>query len=513
MDIKLLLVKSITLLFQESQLSENINSSASLIKKAIDTAKLPESAASDGLERNAIVHLRTTVLWMIANHGTQAYDKNGLLQRLRVNVGDDDNLYDAFLQGLSDYPDDNARVKAIAGLKRNIQGFISREKAKDVLKKASHAAAFKENDIEDWTSFLSETAAALSSIDMGGDVEQDPAFVKSVDFSLRDSVVKAFQEMEDTLSEDGMIRLPWKALNRLCGGTGIRRGEHWMFPALPHNYKSGVLVDIFIGICLFNDPFLFDKDKKPAVILYSSEDDVPIIIQKIFVILKQRETGMPVKYKEFDNDYRTDYVMKELSSRGWNVFIHRVRPSMITYRKYTAHMEDYKSKGFEVCAVVCDYLGMFNREGCNNGAVGDDIQDLHRRVREYTSANKIAHITAHQLSTQAKEHSRMKPDDWIFDMPGKGFYQGCKKIDDELDGECYINKRIVANGAFLEFLWGKHRKVGSTAEKDKYFALKFLEHPMYGIQYDIDLEEDLSCKVVGGKSQAQGGGKEWFDMD
>lgn len=512
MDIKLLLVKSITLLFQESQLTEKIGSSAELVKRALDCIKLPETAASDGLERNTIVHLRTTLMWMIANAESQAYDRNSLLQRLRVNVGDDDNLYDAFLQGLGDYENDNLRSRAISGLRRNVQGFISKERVKEILKKAAHAATFKENDIEDWNAFLSKTSSDLSSIDMGGEIAEDPAFVKSIDFQLRESVAKAFQDMEDTMSDEGMIKLPWQALNRLCGGNGIRRGEHWMFPALPHNYKSGVLVDIFIGICLFNDPFLFDKSKKPAVILYSSEDDVEIIIQKIFVILKQREHGLPVKYKEFTNDERTDYVMQHLTARGWNVFMHRVRPSQITYRKYTAHMEEYKAKGYEICAVVCDYLGMFNREGCNNAAAGDDIQDLHRRVREYTSANRIAHITAHQLSTQAKEHSRMKPDDWIFDMPGKGYYQGCKKIDDELDGECYINKRIVANGAFLEFLWGKHRKVGSTAEKDKYFALKFLEHPMYGIAYDVDAE-DSSYNVVGGKAKSQGGGKEWFDID
>lgn len=513
MDIKLLLVKSITLLFQESQLTEKIGSSAQLVKKALDYIKLPESAASDGLERNTIVDLRTTLMWMIANAESQAYDRSSLLQRLRVNVGNDDNLYDAFLQGLSEYPNDAARSRAINGLRRNVQGFISKEKVKDVLKKASHKAAFKETEIEDWNTFINGTLSSLAEIDMGGDIAEDPAFVKSVDFTLRESVAKAFEEMEDSLSEEGMVRLPWKALNRLFGGIGLRRGEHVMFPALPHNYKSGVLVDLFIGVCLFNDPFLFDKSKKPAVILYSSEDDVPIIIQKIFVILKQIETGVPVKYKEFTNEYRTDYVMERLSARGWNVFIHRVRPSQITYRKYTSHMEEYKAKGYEVCVVICDYLGMFNREGCNQGATGDDVQDLHRRTREYTSANRILHITAHQLSTQAKELARMKPDDFIFDLPGKGFYQGCKKIDDELDAECYINKRVVANGTFLEFLWGKHRKVGATAEKHKYFALKFREHPMYGLEYDLDKEEDLSYTVVGGKSAAAGGGREWFDID
>lgn len=516
MDIKLLLVKSITLLFLESNLADHRESTAKpIVKKALEYINPPESAADTGLERNAIVHLRSTLLWMINSTDSQPYDKNDLLQRIRVNCGQDDKLYDAFIQGLIDIPEQDKLLKQVGRAKRDLQKYLAQQSVKTILKKASSTAAFNSNDIGDWQVFLQKTAADLLSIDMGNDVKQDPAFVGSIDFSKRETVVKAFEEMEDVLSTEGSIKLPFQALNRLHGETmGIRRGEFWLYNALPHSYKSGMLMDIFLGTALFNDPYLFDKTKVPTLLLFSTEDDLPVIIQKMFVILKQIETKytVAIDWKTWSNDERTDYVIERLTSRGWHVEIHRVMPSSFTIHKYISTLEDYKARGFEIALIVNDYLSMFNKEGCVNDAVGDNYQDLFRRTREYTTANRISHVTAHQLSTDVKELKRQNPEKFIFDLPGKGYYEKCKRLDTEVDGEVYTNKQVLPSGTFLEVLWGKHRKVGATNEKDKYFVLRFAETPLYGIRYDL-LEEDSSYRVLGGKANADGGGREWYDLE
>jgi len=512
MDIKLFTVKAITLLYQESLLDDKRESTSKpIIRKAMDYIKVPEAAADEGIERNTIMQLRSTLLWMLSNTDSQPYDKNDLLQRLRINAGKDDKLYDAFLQSICDYPNRDVLVRSVNRGLTDLRKYINQEKVKETLRKASHSAAFKASEIQDWNHFLQLTIGELGSIDMGGDVKQDPAFVSTVNFKLADSVRNAFTELEDVMSDEGTIKAPWHAANRMTGEVGaFRRGEFWNWCALPHNYKSGWLMDLFVGGCIFNDPFAFDKTKKPAIILFSTEDDTPIIIQKIYVILKQIETGMPIKVKQIDKDEATRYVMEKLTARGWDVFIHRVRPSMFTYFKYVQTLENYKADGYEIAMVVCDYLAMFNREGCNNASTGDDIQDMFRRVREYTTANRILHHTAHQLSTQAKDEKRMDEKNFLMKLPGKGFYQSCKKLDDEVDGEGYLNKQITSAGAWLEVLWGKHRKVGATPEKDKYFVLKFLEPPLYGIAYDI-LAEDSSYRQIGGRNGAGGG--EFMDMD
>lgn len=515
MDIKLFLVKSVSLLYLESQIEGYRSGNAAMIRDILSDIKMPENIGELGDGRNTLSNLRTTVLWMLNNGDSQRYEPDTLLQRLRLNTQNDDNTYKAFEKTIRRYPDESVIRKHINDISREMRRYKNHEKLQEIIKKASYAINFKEAEIEDWDSFILQTAQDLLSVDMETEERTDPAFITSVNFNDAESVRAAFEDMNKSLSTDGIIKFPFKALNRMMGVQGGgRRGEFGLVNALPHNNKSGTLLDLFIGTCIFNDPFLFNKDKKPLVLFYSTEDDVPVIIQKIYVILKQLETGMAVSVKGIDIAEASTYVMEKLQARGWYVELHRIKGSAFTYAKYIKHLEQYKAKGFEVCASYIDYLAMYSKDGCVQGATGDDLQDLYKRVREYTSAEKILQVTAHQLSTQAKEEKRMNPAKFIRDMPGGGYYQGCKKLDTEVDWEFYVNKQTVNDGAYLEYLWGKHRGVVEpTPESHKYFVMKFNEHPQYGIRYDFDLEEDLSYKIVGGRPNSQGGGMAWNDID
>ena len=522
MDIKLFLVKSITLMYQESQLTAieqgKSNTVKPLIEESLKYIRLPDSEADDGLERNVLVHLRTTLFYLLQQPANEQIDQIDLLQRLKLNLRGDDSTYTALTTSIIEYGESDVEKlrRAIQTGKRNLQGFTSKEKAKQVLRQAHKKISFNSSSITDLDDFVKETMSELSGIDMGAtDARSDPAFVGSVDFNDRGSVHKAFAEMKAVLSTAGVIRMPWKAMNDMFSDNqGVRRGETHLWNALPHNYKSGLLTDAFLGASLFNKPFLFDEKKKPAIVLFSTEDDLSIIMQKFYRILKQRETNYTAAIitRTIPEDEMTDYVMTTLRATGWNVFVHRVRPSMFTVHKYISTMEQYKADGYEVAMVVCDYLAMFSKAGRRAENKGDDIQDLFRATREYNAAELIAFITAHQLSTDAKREKRVNPDNFLQQLPGKGYYEGCSKIDTEVDFEGYTNKRTVVNGAFQEFLWGKHRGVVPDESK-KYFVLKYLPAPLYGIQYDVDLEENLSYKVVGGKPNSEGGGREWFDLD
>lgn len=515
MDIKLFLVKSVSLLYLESQIEGYRSGNAAMIRDILSDIKMPENIGELGDGRNTLSNLRTTVLWMLNNGDSQRYEADTLLQRLRLNTQNDDNTYKAFEKTIRRYPDESVIRKHINDISREMRRYKNHEKLQEIIKKASYAINFKEAEIEDWDSFILQTAQDLLSVDMETEERTDPAFITSVNFNDPESVRAAFEDMNKSLSTDGIIKFPFKALNRMMGVQGGgRRGEFGLVNALPHNNKSGTLLDLFIGTCIFNDPFLFNKDKKPLALFYSTEDDVPVIIQKIYVILKQLELDMAVSVKGLDIAEASTYVMEKLQARGWYVELHRIKGSAFTYAKYIKHLEQYKAKGFEVCASYIDYLAMYSKDGCVQGATGDDLQDLYKRVREYTSAEKILQVTAHQLSTQAKEEKRMNPTKFIRDMPGGGYYQGCKKLDTEVDWEFYVNKQTVNDGAYLEYLWGKHRGVVEpTPESHKYFVMKFNEHPMYGIRYDYDLEEDLSYKIVGGRPNSQGGGMAWNDID
>lgn len=515
MDIKLFLVKSVTLLYLESQIEGYRSGNPAMIRSLLSDLKLPENIGDIGDGRNVLSNLRSTLLWMLNDGDSQRYEPDSLLQRLRLNLQSDENTYKALEKSIRRYPDETVIRKHINDISRELRRYKSREKLHEIVKKASYTLSFREAEVEDWDSFILQTAQDLLSVDMETEERQDPAFITSVNFNDRTSVISAFEDMYKSLGVDGVIRFPFKGLNRMLGVQhGGRRGEFGLVNALPGNNKSGTLLDMFIGTCIFNVPYVFDETKKPIVLLYSTEDDVPVIIQKIYVILKQREVGHAVSVKHVSAEEAADYVMPRLQANGWNVEIHRVKGSAFTYAKYIKHLEQYKAKGYEVCASYVDYLAMFSKDGCAQGSTGDDLQDLYKRVREYTAPERILQVTAHQLSTQAKEEKRLNPTKFIREMPGGGYYQGCKKLDTEVDWEFYVNKQVVNDGAYLEYLWGKHRGVVEpTPESHKYFVMRFHDDHMYGVPYDVDLEEDLSYKIVGGRPNSQGGGMAWNDID
>ena len=516
MDIKLFLVKSISLLFLESQLENPATSGGkTVIRQLLNDIKIQESAADHGSDRNSLNNLRTTVMWMLGNGDTQTYDLDSFLQRLRLNVQGDEFTYKAIEKTIKVYNDESMVRKLTGQIIKEMKRFQAKEKLNEVLRKASYTVAFKETEVEDWDSFILNTAQDLLSIDMENEEQHDPAFLTTVSFSDSASVEAAYADMNASLSTEGIIKFPLKELNNLMGKQGgARRGELGLVNALPGNNKSGTMLDMFIGTCIYNKPYLFDPSKKPLVLLYSTEDDVPVIMQKIYVILKQLETGMAISVKGRSPAEMSAYVMEKLKANGCEAEIHRIVGSKMTYAKYIQHLEKYKSKGYEVIASFIDYPSMFSKDGCASASTGDDVQDLFKRIREYTNPNKILQVMAHQLSTQAKEEKRLNPGKFIRDMPGGGYYQGCKKLDTEVDWEIYVNKQVVNDGSFLEYVWGKHRGVVEpTPEKFKYFVMKFNEYPMYGVPYDFHLEKTLAYRTVGGNPIAGGGGSTWDDID
>ena len=102
MDTKLLLVKSATLLYRESQQSAKSNNSADIVNAILQLIKVPEGYTVSASEfgKDPISGVRETVRWMTANPVDYTYDKSELLQRLRVNAGNDESLFQAFYDGI-----------------------------------------------------------------------------------------------------------------------------------------------------------------------------------------------------------------------------------------------------------------------------------------------------------------------------------------------------------------------------------------------------------------------------
>jgi hypothetical protein len=145
------------------------------------------------------------------------------------------------------------------------------------------------------------------------------------------------------------------------------------------------------------------------------------------------------------------------------------------------------------------------------------MRDLFRRMRNFCSARGTLLLTPHQLSTEAKQLIRegKPPADFVKDIAGKGYYSGCKQIDQEVDIELYIHIVKFGGRAYLAVQRGKHRGiVGQTPDSDLYTLIPFMDGTKgynCGILDDVD-HEDSSLRKLGA-APGKNGEAAWWDSE
>ena len=503
MDPKLLLVKVITLLYRESQITNRSENSAGLAKTIIASIKLPEATLDTDKGRETLIGLRSTAMWMADNPFSYDYDKTDLLQRIRVNVGDDQNLYEAVLDGLVDLPDEGRVKKQCITIRETLSAHLRHSEVREILRKATQKVLFQEEQI-DWTTFVTETVAELEKY-LGPVGEDDiPGLVDGVNFSDLESLTSMLDKAADEISAEGVMRIGIQAINRMMGeNEGFCRGEAWVVGALQHNFKTGFMLTILKGLALYNKPYMRDPTKKPIILFVTLENSVTQNILWLYSSLKENETGQACDIRGISVQDAAVYLRDKFSVNGYQVDMKRFNPTEFGYRELFNYVMGWEANGYEVHALIVDYLNMASKVGCQQGPSGSEIRDLFRRVRNFTAPRGILFITPHQLSTEAKALVRQGTTDFVKEIANKGYYDSCRTIDQEVDGEIYIHIEKKGGESFLTVQRGKHRKPKITRPEHLYTVLPFFE--VGAIRDDLE-GEDLSMKKVGGS----GGGDDWW---
>lgn len=516
MDSKLLLVKVITLLYKESILKESGNSSANIANDIVESITLPESAADFDRSRDSIVSLRTTAKSMIdAAPGTE-YDKASLLQRIRVNVASDDWLYEAFVQGLTDAQPEELKAQCMT-IRRELRDFVDRSKVTEIMKRSAHKLMFQPESVPNLRTFIGEVSSAIEPYMMAGQGQQVDGFVDGMDFSDAFSVVRLMKKGQLQTSMDGILKTGFQGLNRMTGEHGgLRRGEMIVVGALQFNYKTGFTLSIFGQLAMYNTPWMIDPAKKPLLLHISLENELEQNIMAMYKHLKEQETGqlcdtrsillLPQDEQEAWYIEAAAYVTQKLQATGYNIKMVRWNPSDTTYLSFFDYVNALEAEGYEIHGIVCDYLNMASKRGCDQGPAGTDIRDLFRRIRNFMSARSIMFMTPHQLSPAAKQLFRGNVENLVREVANKGYYDGCSTIDQEVDMEIYIHKVIVNGRSYLTVGRGKHRKIGETPEEHKYMVLPF--YPIGAIRDDI-FGKDSTLKHAGGGEIGSGDEVPW----
>ena len=492
-DSRLILVKCITLLYRESLLTEKSENSADLVRTILETIKLPEMNLSINHDRDRLITLKETALYLCNNSTEEIIDKEGLLQRLKVNCGDDSKLYEAFLQGIDKDMDEGSLKRTILSIRKFINDTFREDEINKIVKEASTNVMFNRDKIKNMRNFVSDLRTKLEPYEIEAS-RKDPAIVASVDLGDESSLLDIYKDVKEMDDNTSLLVTGWQALNTMMQG-GIRRGQFTVIGALQHKFKTGFSLSIFKQIAIYNKPCMINANKKPCLVRISFEDSLQLNLQFLYQNLYENEHRQKANIKDVSPGTMAAYVKEKLSINGFHVKFLRVDPSDWSYKDIQNYILELEANGYEVHLLMLDYLSMIPTTGCTIGPAGTDIRDMFRRIRNFCEPRKISVITPHQLSSEAKQLIRDGHSDFVKQIAEKGYWDGSKRLDQEVDLEIYIHIEKLNKKSYLTVQRGKHRIPTVISDDDKYFVLPFGE---IGPIFDDLNRSPIHSKKVGG---------------
>lgn len=515
MDARLLLIKSITLLYRQSQQKDLQDKSTTLVRQIVQSIKLPDQQLTIDPEvalLEGLVKMATTMCEDPIDH---RYSELELLQQAKIITIADPSLYDAFKEGITTPLEENQLKQYCLNLDRSLANHFRDERIREIMSKASSKVKFDRSSITDMKSFVAGVVAELEPYQVDT-VKKDPAVIGEMNFNDELSVASIYSNVREQQAGTTILKTGYQAINRMLDG-GFRRGETWVFGALQHNWKTGLSLTTFRQLAMYNTPVLKNPDRKPLMLRISFEDQLELNYQFLYASFLQIETGRIPTREELtatDPMEMAKYVRERLHQSGYETYFMCVNPSMWTYRDIINKILSLEAAGYEIHVCMLDYLLKLPTTGCDQGPHGVDIRNMYERLRNWMAARNILFITPHQLSTEAKMLRREGRTDFVKELVDGGYYAGCKQIDQVVDGELFIHIEYEAgykiSPAWLTIQRGKHRKIDQTEGEFLFTALPFTKG---GIILDDINGPDRSAKKVGAKSAAEGGGNAWWQTD
>ena len=510
MDPKLILVRAIVLLYKESLNPSKTENSSGLVKEVLTYLRAPENTMETDTGRETHIALRSTLNWMTEQPLDYVFDQESLIQRIRINIRDDEALFAAAKIGIESECNQDELLRQCLSHRADLNTFIRRQKIKELIKRKASEILYQEEDNIDWRNVVPALITELESLNSIVAEAKITGVVDEINFEDINSIRDAFQRGIAESGTDGVLRTGWQCINRMTGDTdGFRRGEMVVVGALQHNNKTGFTLNLFKQFALYNKPYMLNPHKKPLLIHISAEDSVKDNLKRLYVSLMENLTGELCDITAVDDAEASQFVHEQLGKNGYNIKMYRVDPSDFGYRDLFDLLLKLEAEGYEIHALVIDYLNMFNKRGCiSGGPMGFDTRDLFRRVRNFTNPRGILCITPHQLSSEAKNLIKMGVKDFVKEIANKGYWDSCRVLDQEVDMEIYIHIELVNMVKYQTIQRGKHRgKIHETPLKDLHAIMQF--HSVGGLKDDLG-KQDLTVRHMGAGGSFDGDDAGWL---
>lgn len=472
-----ILIKCIVLLYRDSIYPNNtLAGSKVLVRKLLDTDKKYNKKKKNGITTEYIEEIIDFIYNMLDNKNT--YDAVTILDSFNIISADigKESKYSVLEKLINADLDQQTISKSIVSLKNMIDNFQKDMEVKWLVKLANMDIS-NLTSVSEIKSYVGDMITKLQNLTKDDEVK-DPAVVAEFDITSHEGMTDALNKIKEARS-DNVLVTGFKGLNKMLQG-GFRRHEIWNVFALQHNYKSGFLQTLFVQFCMLNKPKLTDPNKKPMIIYLSFEDDPHIYLEQMYKYCYYSEFRKNPDINNTTAEEISNYLITKLTSNGYVPLTMKVDPTSWTIDKMFNKMNMLMAEGYEIHAVIIDYLTKLPTTGCDrSGPQGTDVRDMFQQVKSFFGKRNIACITAHQLSTDAVMLKRQNYTGEMFlkELIGKGYTELSKQIPHILDGELYIcieNKGNDEN--YLCFHRGKHRIPTRISDRDMFFKIKFPDH-------------------------------------
>lgn len=508
----LLLIRAITLIYRDSQLPTQNSTISGLVKEVVETVKLPEGALSSSDDtRDMIMGLRDIAITMANAPIDTVYSDVDILQKVKLLTRYDDGLHDALKEGIAGViPEESNRVLT-TNIRRELTEHLREVQVIEIIKAQSRLATFKRDEIGNLADFIANFVAQLQPFEVSHK-EKDPAITGEAFLSDVEKVESVFALAKELNNDAGIMRTGWQAINRMLQG-GFRRGEEWVIGALQHNFKTGFTMSLFKHLAMYNTPYMIDKKKKPLLIRISLEDPLSLNFPFMYRNIKENQTYEFADSLNAKPSEMASFIHKELTVNGYEILMIHVNPTQWGYRDLLNYTNSLENDGYEIHALMIDYLNMMSKKGLDNsGPTGSNIRELYRVVANHYRPRKTTVISPHQLSTEAKMLIRQGADEnFVKDVANKGYYDSCKTLDQEVDGELYIHKVIIEGRSYLCVQRGKHRLVIQTKLEYLYTVLTFED--IGDIRDDIHGADSSRKRPAGPKTGEDPGAVGFWNFD
>lgn len=510
METKHLLVQVIALLYRENRIYDHM-SSCDLAKTVITLIKPSEAMAAIEFSKDALTHLIVTANWMASFHEGDKIDRNELLDRLRMDCSHETDLFAAIKEIIEKDISIEETKAYLDGVRKKLSAFVMQKQITDIMRKLSYQLSFQPGTVA-WDSIVDEIEAQLAPFKelQKPELEQHISFIDLSDVSSTADFIRRGRE---NMMSHGVLRFGLQGMNEMYGEHGgLCRGTLNLINALPENCKSLWCLKYLRWAAQYNKPHMIDPKKKPLLLRISLENVAESDMVMMFKDMFENETKTPVDVKDIDPAIAGQYIVEKLGVNGYTVHFYREDSNKFTFKRLFKLISDYERNGWEIHMLNIDYVNLMSKEGCVQGPYGTETRDLFRRIRTFCSVRGITVVTPHQISTEAKKMLRagFNPENFVRELPGKGYYDSSGTIDQEIDTEVNLHKILHNCEMYLSAGIGKHRGLTTpTPILDKVAIWKFMD--VGNIPDDIDMKNTKRRRLGAATIGDGGGAAEWSD--